>query len=169
MHGRRWGFIRVRARCIAIDGSGRLLVQITPDGHVEIPGGRLEYEESIPFCLVREMIEEAGVVAEPRELVYVVEFRGVRKGRRRHEILFYFRCNIQGEPHQKERGLRFKWLRPEDLSGETFWPPQLLEYLQSDAPHFPFVRYLSIVNDRVEYILSRRVSPAKAREAQHLP
>jgi 8-oxo-dGTP diphosphatase len=154
---RRRGVIRVRARCLIVDEEGRILVQRTPDGLVEVPGGRVEYDEYIPFCLVRELREEAGVEVEPRELVYIVEYRGAKRGKRRHEVLFYFRCRMRGVPHEKERGLRFEWMSPESLSSERFWPKPLLDYIIEDYPNFDFIRFIAMNDDRVEYILSRKV------------
>jgi len=147
--------IRVRARCLVVR-DGRLLVQATPDGIVEVPGGRVEFDESLPFCVVREMREEAGVDVEPKDLIYIVEFRGEKRGRKRHEILFYFKCTMEGEPHSKERGLQFRWLSPDELSRAAFWPKPLLPYISSDMPDFPYVRFLSIRQDSVEYIMTKR-------------
>jgi len=155
---RSYGAIRVRARCLVVDDEGRILVQKTPDGLTEVPGGRVEYGEYIPFCLVRELREEAGVEVEPRELIYIVEYRGVKRGRSRHEVLFYFRCKMRGAPHEKERGLHFEWVNPKRLSPEKFWPKPLLSYLIEDSPRFDFLRFIALNDDRVEYILSRRVA-----------
>jgi len=156
MRGR--GVIRVRARCLIVDEEGRILVQRTPDGLIEVPGGRVEYNEYVPFCLVRELREEAGVEVEPKELVYVVEYRGVKRGRRRHEILFYFKCRMRGVPREKEKGLHFEWVSPRNLDAERFWPKPLLSYLAEDSPNFSFMRFIAMNDDRVEYILSKRAA-----------
>jgi 8-oxo-dGTP diphosphatase len=152
--------IRVRARCMATRGDS-ILLQVTPDGIVEVPGGRLEFNESIPFCLVRELREEAGVDVEPKDLVYIVEFRGEKRGRYRHEVLFYFTCSLNGEPKSKEKGLRFEWVSAKELSRREFWPRPLLPYLLSDIPTFPYIRYLSIKNNNIEYIISKEVKYPK--------
>ncbi|MEB3816946.1 MAG: NUDIX domain-containing protein [Desulfurococcales archaeon] len=151
---RRRGQIKVRSRCIAVDNNGRLLVERTPEGTLEIPGGRVEYEETIPFCLVREMREEAGVEAEPKSLVYVVEFRGIRRGRRSHEVLFYFKCALRGSLKSRSKGLSFHWIEPDHIDEEFFWPRPLLPYIRMDSPSFDVFRFLVINNNKLEYVMS---------------
>ena len=158
--------IRVRARCIVARGDA-LLLQVTPDGIVEVPGGRVEYDESIPFCLVREMREEAGVDVEPKDLVYIIEFRGEKRGRRRHEILFYFKCAMNGEPRPKERGLIFEWIPAKELRKRNFWPAPLAPYIVADMPEFPYTRFISIHDGTIEYIMTKTPgAPSRRREAR---
>lgn len=51
-------FYRVTTRALIFDDADRLLVCVNSDGHYEIPGGGLEYGETVKRCLQRELAEE---------------------------------------------------------------------------------------------------------------
>ncbi len=143
--------VLVRSRCIVVDEAGRILMQREENGVYSIPGGRLEWDETIPFCAVRELREEAGIEVTPLRLVYVVEVIYVRRGFSRHEVLFYFLCRHRGEPRPSFQGLEFHWVRPEDVEG-LFWPPPLLERIKEDHPEYRRSYFLVYVDDRLTFI-----------------
>ena len=73
--------IVVRPTGILIEGSKILLVkqQVSDRRNWSLPGGHLEYGETIEHCLVREMKEETGLVVKVKELLYVCDrFRHLR-------------------------------------------------------------------------------------------
>ena len=139
-----------RARCLVASSRG-LLVQRDRDGVYSIPGGRLEFGETLPSCAIRELREESGLRVFPQRLVYVVEFLGRRGGRRRHEILYYFKCSYEGEPRSKWPNLVFEWREPVELRGR-FWPEPLLDYIVEDYPDFDIARFIVIVDSRISFI-----------------
>lgn len=54
----------VGARCVAIDGDGRvLLIRRADTGDWALPAGAMELGESITECAVREFFEETGLTA----------------------------------------------------------------------------------------------------------
>src|SRR6185369_4570453 len=65
----------VRCRAIIIH-EGKLLVvkHRFTDKHLALPGGHLDWGESIEECLVREIKEELGVVPKVERLLYVNNF-----------------------------------------------------------------------------------------------
>ena len=143
--------ILVRSRCIVVDDDGMILMQREENGIYSIPGGRLEWNETIPFCAVRELKEEAGIEVNPIRLVYVVEAIYVKRGFSRHELLFYFLCRHEGRPRSTFQGLEFLWVRPEDVRG-VFWPSPLLDRIIEDHPTYPRSYFLVYIDDRLTFI-----------------
>ncbi len=143
--------VLVRSRCIVVDDDGRILMQKEENGVYSIPGGRLEWDETIPFCAVRELREEAGIEVTPKKLVYVVEAIYVKRGFSRHEVLFYFLCSHTGTPRTSFQGLEFVWLRPEDVDG-PFWPQPLLDRIREDHPGYENSYFLVYVDDKLKFI-----------------
>jgi ADP-ribose pyrophosphatase YjhB (NUDIX family) len=71
--------IIVRAAGILIEANRLLLIKqyVTPTRGWSLPGGKLEVDETIEQCLVREMREETGLDVKIKELLYVTDrFRG---------------------------------------------------------------------------------------------
>jgi len=147
----------VRSRCLLPRGD-RLLLQRERNGVYSVPGGRLEWLESLPFTVVREMREEAGIEVEPLRLVYVVESLSERKGRPRHEILFYFLCRGEGEPRKSHESIVFEWRNPREVA-DRFWPRGLAEVLAEDMPEFPRALYVVYIDDRLAFINTFRAPP----------
>ena len=144
--------ILVRSRCILVDEEGRILLQRERNGLYSVPGGRVEFLESAPYTVIREMREEAGINVVPERLVYIVESLNERKGRPRHEILFYFKCDMMGgEPRRSFKTITFEWRRPGEVR-DRFWPPGMAERLEEDLPDFPRAYYIVHVEDELKFI-----------------
>ena len=62
-----------------------------------LPGGHLEFGESLALCLAREFYEESGLNVEAEKLSYVHENFYTLKGTRTHEIGFYFLVDLNSE------------------------------------------------------------------------
>ncbi len=150
---RRKGVI-VRARCIITDGQGRMLVQWDPIKEAyTVPGGRVEFRESIPLCLAREMKEEANIEVNPKKLVYVVEVLDSTVKPVFHEILFYFKCDYEGVPKNMNRYVKLEWRRPEEIK-DRFWPQPLIEKIILDIDSFSRSYYMAIVDGKIAFIIS---------------
>jgi len=67
--------LRVRPTSILIENNRLLLVKqwVTPTRNWSLPGGKLEPEETIEQCLVREMNEETGLDVRVKELLYITD------------------------------------------------------------------------------------------------
>ncbi|MCE4601024.1 MAG: NUDIX domain-containing protein [Desulfurococcales archaeon] len=140
----------VRSRCI-LERDGKILLQREKNGVYSVPGGRLEFLESLPFTVVREMKEEAGLEVEPVRLIYIVESLSERKKGPRHEILFYFFCNGGGEPRRKYATLTFEWRDPIEVA-DNFWPSGMAELISQDIPDFKRFLYVTYIDERLAFI-----------------
>ncbi len=148
--------IITRSRCIVVGNKG-ILVQKDDEGIYGLPGGRLEFNETLPLCVVRELKEEAGIDVIPQRIVYIVEYRGVKKGKYKHEILYFFRCDYKGYLKPKSRTLSFGWRDPSDLPKEHFWPEPLADVLAKDYPDFNKVRFIVYIDGKLSYLNTFKV------------
>ena len=111
----RWDeYTKVREGCRGIvikDGKILLSYEKNIDQYL-IPGGGIEEGESLVDCCIREIIEETGVVVEPKEHYLTLD-------EYYHEYYFlshYFACDILGECErqltktERENGLVPVWV-----------------------------------------------------------
>ena len=148
---RRKRWVIVRSRCIIPREDGSFLMQREKGGTYSLPGGRLEFQETLPFCAVRELREEAGIDVIPQKLVYIVETVNERRGYPRHEILFYFVCKYKGEPRREYKDIRYEWRKPREVY-DNFWPPGLVRRLEEDAPEFNDAYFIVFIDDRLTFV-----------------
>lgn len=126
--------------------AGSVLVQEGDDGHggvnCALPGGHLEFGETLAACLSREIFEETGLNVEAEKLVYVHENFYTLKDVRTHEIGFYFLVDLNSEfppsdPEgyipSREPHIRFRLLPIAILRTFPLMPPFLREELPQDA------------------------------------
>lgn len=109
--------------CLAVvrRGSRILLVQraIPPDeGKWGFPGGRQELGETVATCAIRELQEETGILADPREVLTVLDvIRRDEAGR--IPIHFALVCVLtvwrSGEGELREDALALGWFTPEEV------------------------------------------------------
>ena len=86
----------IRCCGILVHGDAVLVTQ-EADGLYAMPGGHLEFGETLALCLSREIFEETGLNVEADKLVYVVENFFVHRGVDTHEIGFYFLVDLSSE------------------------------------------------------------------------
>ncbi len=117
-----------------------------PGRFVALPGGHVEFGESLTSCLSREFYEETGLNVEPEKLVYVHENFYRHRGVRTHEIGFYFLLDLASEfPTPDSRGylssreahLRIRLLPLSALREHNLVPSFLQDALPRDVrEHF---------------------------------
>lgn len=105
--------VQTACRAVVEDQGTILVVVETNRGITTLPGGRLEAGETPTECVLREVLEETGViVSNPRETVRVIEhFEG------QSFSTMYFRCDYVRTTTQtgltaieREMGLSAMWM-----------------------------------------------------------
>lgn len=140
--------MRVSAKAVIVRNDAMLVVEFDDESglHYNLPGGGIEFNESIHDGLRREVKEETGVEVEPDRLLLVYEYfpekcEG-RYGSVRKLILF-FRCRLsQGsEPTLPERPdpnqVAVRWIPLNELLDAPLLPNvggRLVALLGSDGP-----------------------------------
>lgn len=105
---------------------GKVLITKRPEGtHLEgmweFPGGKKEEAETLEECIAREIKEELGVQVKPEKLLLTVNHEYETK----IVDLHIFECAlVNGLPVPME-GQDMKWVKPSDMSGYTFPPPDI--------------------------------------------
>jgi ADP-ribose pyrophosphatase YjhB (NUDIX family) len=134
----------VRA-CGILIHDGAVLTQLAAshDGPAAaIPGGHLEFGETLASCLSREFFEESGLNVEAEKLVYVHENFYTLRGVTTHELGFYFIVDLNSEfptPDRegfipsREKHIRLRLLPLSSLPASTLMPAFLREQLPRDA------------------------------------
>ena len=135
----------MRSCAILVHGD-RVLMQEADDGRggmqYALPGGHVEFGETLALCMSREVYEETGLNVEADKLVYIHENFYTLKGVETHELGYYFLVDLSSEvPTPDPEGyvpsleshLRMRLLPLQGLREFPVMPPFLLEYLAADA------------------------------------
>lgn len=135
----------VRSCGILIHGDS-VLMQEGDDGRGDrsyaLPGGHVEFGETLAAAMSREFYEESGLNVEAEKLVYVHENFYTLKGIVTHEIGFYFLVDLnagfpspdpQGYIPCREPHIRLRLLPLAKLDGHAVQPAFLRERLPVDT------------------------------------
>lgn len=93
-----------------------LLIERSDNGNWCLPGGAMEFGESLPACAARETLEETGVQVEVTGLVGIFTDPGHRieylsDGEVRQEFAVIFRATpLRGEPTATGESTQAKWV-----------------------------------------------------------
>lgn len=151
--------IRNSAKAIIIDGDRILLTRNKNEtgAFYLLPGGGQRHGESLTEALVRECLEETGVLVSVSELLMVRDYIGAhhefaKEDADMHQVEFMFRCQILegsvqiGEtPDQWQTGV--EWVQVSKLDAACIYPAAMVESLQRIAVgELPNACYLGDVN-----------------------
>jgi 8-oxo-dGTP diphosphatase len=89
-------------------------------GDWSIPGGRLEWNEAVRDCALRELLEETGVRAELLGLVDVID--GFFGDERHYVLIDYAARWIEGEPVAGDDAVGAEFVPVEEAIARVEWP-----------------------------------------------
>lgn len=124
--------VRVRVSCVVFEDDRLLLVRHEkPDPETGIimtywllPGGGVEFGESLPEALARELMEETGLKIKTGALLYVSDT--IPPDKHRHILHIIFAAEIIGgslEVRPQDRLVEAKFHPLTELDGLTIYPP----------------------------------------------
>jgi ADP-ribose pyrophosphatase YjhB (NUDIX family) len=99
-------------------------------GFYSLPGGRVEFGESLHAALHREVDEETGLKIDIRGLAGWREVLPANGGGGHYLIMSFAARWVANEPDLNEELDDFKWLRPEDI-GDLKLTGGLLEVIET--------------------------------------
>jgi 8-oxo-dGTP diphosphatase len=108
-------------RLIIPDASGRVLVlqraaDSTDGGRWCLPGGKIDYGDTVEQAAIRELLEETNLRATNLSFLFFQDSLPPAPGRM-HCINLYFRCAGEGEVVLNEESVAAAWIGPDDLAG----------------------------------------------------
>ncbi|HON15916.1 MAG TPA: NUDIX hydrolase [Spirochaetota bacterium] len=120
------GKVRIRVAGILIRGNRLLLIAHKKNNEVYwlLPGGGVDYGESLHEALRREFEEELNVAIDVKDLVLVSD--SIDPSGKRHVVNICFLCNYLGGDFvlgEDKRLHDFKFFSTEELSDITIFPP----------------------------------------------
>ena len=135
------GVFDIRCSVVVLRKHAVLLLHRTRDGLDDwvLPGGTPREDESAAACARRELLEEAGVSANPSQVALVVESAVLGSGRRLLDVVFVATDPGLGREVAREPGLEPCFVPQDRLSGLVLHPPvaaHLIRLLDPGAGQF---------------------------------
>jgi ADP-ribose pyrophosphatase YjhB (NUDIX family) len=123
------------ARIIIKRGDKVLLCKNKEQGHYFLPGGHVEYGDTLVKTIYKEMNEELGL---DQELItgvayksYLEEMYGGKDGKNRHELNMIFTANIPEDINivSQEDHIDFEWIDKKDIKNIKLLPEKIASML----------------------------------------
>ncbi len=107
-------------RLIIRDEDGRILVLRRQNtrhalGEWCLPGGKVDYGETVEQSIVKELLEETSLACTTSRFLFYQDSIPSRPGGM-HCINLYFECRVEGEVRLNDESSEFAWIGPTDLA-----------------------------------------------------
>jgi len=105
-------------RLLVPDSSGRVLIlrralDSTDGGKWCLPGGKIDYGDTVEQAAIRELVEETGLRATRLRFLFYQDSLPPAPGRM-HCINLYLECSAEGEVVLNEESTEAAWISPQD-------------------------------------------------------
>jgi len=106
-------------RLIVADSAHRVLILKRSQGEYApgewcLPGGKVDYGDTVHQAVCRELEEETGLVCEDATFLFFQDSLPLKTGKM-HCINFYFKCRVSGEISLNHESTQYAFLSSEDL------------------------------------------------------
>lgn len=129
-------YIRVVVRGVILVDGCVLVAHCKGATNTFLPGGHVEFGESLTAALARELFEEAGLDVQVSNYIGMVEHQWIEGDRPQHQINHIFAAllpNVHIPPllESREDHLEFLWVEPAELSKHNLLPSPLIELVKN--------------------------------------
>lgn len=125
--------IEVVVRAIILRQEKILLCRAKEKAYYFLPGGHVEFGESVTVALRRELKEELGIVS--KKISYITSFENMfrERGILHHEInMIYLVKSATRHIESKEDHIEFMWVELKNLDKTRLLPRELMKILTND-------------------------------------
>ena len=120
----------VRAAGVLLKDNKILLQKVKDKNEYALPGGHLQFGETLEDAVVREYKEEIGATIKCSRLLWTEENFWVWKGKDAHNLSFYFLIDLREEtletetflPIKDNNSVEFGWVSLDDLEDKNIFP-----------------------------------------------
>ncbi len=104
----------VAVRIIVRNAAGCVLIIRRPGGQWCLPGGKVDYGQTVAEAVAAELREETGLEAAWQGFLFYQDSLPLQPGSM-HCINLYFECRVTGQPRTTEEALELAWVGPRDI------------------------------------------------------
>ena len=132
--------IEILARGVLVEGNRLLICRTYDDPLVYLPGGHVDFGETVRAALCREIEEELDQAAKAGRFLGAVQHTFIQKGERHWEMNLVFEMRIPGlqppgAPVAAEHHLSFDWVSLDRLRAARLEPAVLCDRLPQWLNH----------------------------------
>lgn len=128
-------YIRIVVRAVIVVEGHLLVAHCKGAANTFLPGGHVEFGESLPTALARELFEEVGLCVQVSNYIGMVEHQWIESDRYRHQINHVFAAllpnvHTPSPLESREDHLEFFWIPLSELSQHNLLPPPLIKLVE---------------------------------------